>query len=389
MAKGKRRSHKGRSSFEPPKTDQSQKGSKPTGQTEKSEGLETGRTQPYQDNSPEPPLWERFPLMLPLRPYCGNDLQHGVVIRSRIHALKYENIQPNVPWTARWLVFDIDRADAAVAYEAAGYLPPNVIVRNPSNGHAHYLYAINVPVAVRGQARQRPLKYLADVQAGMRRRLGADPNYSGFLCKNPFHARWQTIWLAPQPYTLEELRAELTPEDLRSSSSPYEACGFGRNVTLFDGLRRIAYRLALRCMMTGNAKAGFRSELEHRAFELNAEFPLPLSTAEVRGIVKSIARWTWTQFSPEQFSKLQAARRSSVKVKRQAALERLAASEGVSFASTRDLAERLGCSPRTVRRYRAQSRRRYEARSLARRRPWITQGISRATWYRRRGRRKA
>lgn len=50
--------------------------------------------------------------------------------------------------------------------------------------------------------------------------------------------------------------------------------------------------------------------------------------------------------------------------------------------SAREIAERLGVSPRTVRRYMAQPRADYEAKSLTRAKPWEGLGMSRATWYR-------
>lgn len=46
--------------------------------------------------------------------------------------------------------------------------------------------------------------------------------------------------------------------------------------------------------------------------------------------------------------------------------------------------ERTGLSPRTIRRHIAEDRSEYLARSLERSSPWIAEGISRATWYRRR-----
>lgn len=49
-----------------------------------------------------------------------------------------------------------------------------------------------------------------------------------------------------------------------------------------------------------------------------------------------------------------------------------------------ELAKRLGISVRTVRRHVAQPRAEYEANSAERTRPWETEGVSRATWYRRR-----
>ncbi len=41
-------------------------------------------------------------------------------------------------------------------------------------------------------------------------------------------------------------------------------------------------------------------------------------------------------------------------------------------------------TPRTIRRHVAEPRAEYEARSLSRTAPWRAEGISRATWYRRR-----
>lgn len=50
----------------------------------------------------------------------------------------------------------------------------------------------------------------------------------------------------------------------------------------------------------------------------------------------------------------------------------------------RDFVEQTSRSARTIRRYLAEDRADYLARSLERAAPWITEGISRATWYRRR-----
>ena len=50
------------------------------------------------------------------------------------------------------------------------------------------------------------------------------------------------------------------------------------------------------------------------------------------------------------------------------------------------LAKKLGVSLRQARRLWAEPRSQYEARSLARHKPWAAEGISRATWYRRNAR---
>ena len=53
------------------------------------------------------------------------------------------------------------------------------------------------------------------------------------------------------------------------------------------------------------------------------------------------------------------------------------------------LTDALQRTDRTVRRYWAETRDDYEARSAARQRPWEAAGVSRATWYRRRAKTKA
>jgi predicted transcriptional regulator len=50
--------------------------------------------------------------------------------------------------------------------------------------------------------------------------------------------------------------------------------------------------------------------------------------------------------------------------------------------SAREIAEKLGASARTIRRYMAQPRAEYEGQSLTKAKPWTAFGVSRATWYR-------
>lgn len=47
-----------------------------------------------------------------------------------------------------------------------------------------------------------------------------------------------------------------------------------------------------------------------------------------------------------------------------------------------ELAKKLGCDPRTVRRYMALPREQYLANAISRSKPWEALGMSRATWYR-------
>src|SRR5262245_47272881 len=96
---------------------------------------------PYQINSPRSgtdtphhvPLPKRFPELLPLKPYAADDLQTGLRILTRPHALRRRHIQFNGPSSLRWMLHDIDDGGAYHAHDDA-YLPqPNVIVLNPIN----------------------------------------------------------------------------------------------------------------------------------------------------------------------------------------------------------------------------------------------------------------
>lgn len=50
--------------------------------------------------------------------------------------------------------------------------------------------------------------------------------------------------------------------------------------------------------------------------------------------------------------------------------------------TAKEIAEKVGCSERTVRYWWAMPRAEYEANSITRAAPWEKLGISRATWYR-------
>ena len=130
-------------------------------------------------------MWQRFEYWLPDRPYCTDEPSHGLAIRARRLALRCAFVQLNTPHTYRWLAFDVDRPDAAFAAEEANLAAPNVAGINVVNRHAHLLYALADPVHATAAARRAPLAYLARIERGMGRRLGADPGYTGLIAKNP------------------------------------------------------------------------------------------------------------------------------------------------------------------------------------------------------------
>jgi hypothetical protein len=80
---------------------------------------------------------ERFLEHLPTRPYCTDDLTTGLKIRPKATAARAAYIQPNGPGMLWWLIYDVDREAAALAWEMGDLPPPNHAAINPVNAHAH------------------------------------------------------------------------------------------------------------------------------------------------------------------------------------------------------------------------------------------------------------
>lgn len=237
--------------------------------------------------------------------WCGSsdDPQlWGVKSRPRASALRRAYIDPN-PAAMLWaLVFDIDREQAAVAWEDANLPRPNWITQNRRNGRAHLGYALAAPVSRTLKARATPQRFLARIQHGMTLALDADRAYTHRLTKTPGHERWRTFWEAPEPYTLPELRDYLG-ERLPLRIPRAEAVGEGRNVTLFDRLRFWAYRARLSYTDRDEWERACRAQVEC----LNT-FAAPLAAREAQQVAKSVAKWTWENITHEAFSALQAQR---------------------------------------------------------------------------------
>jgi hypothetical protein len=260
--------------------------------------LRAGRTQ----------LRAVFPDLLPRKPYCADRLADGLLIRDRACALKRRHIQLNHPSTVRWVVHDLDFRGAALAHDEANLPPPNILAINRKNGHAHAAVLLKVPVARHAAARTKPLEYLAAVERGLARRLGADCAYAGLIAKNPLHEFWDVRWLRNQPYSLSELQGWLFKRDMRPYEAPTVMAGLSRNCAVFDRLRQLAYSEVRNAKHAGKNIAVFQAFLECRALELNRAFPTALPLSEVRAIAKSVAHWVWRKFSAEGFRQWQSRR---------------------------------------------------------------------------------
>lgn len=244
-----------------------------------------------------------FASSLPRWLACSDDPQEwGIQRLPRESALKRAYVDPN-PSSLVWaMVFDIDRAGAATAWQDANAPRPNWIAQNPRNSHAHLGYMLAAPVSRTLKARGTPQRFLARIQHGLTGLLDADRAYTHHLTKTPDHPRWRTFWERPDPYELGELRDYLG-ERLPLRIARSEAVGEGRNITLFDTLRFWAYRARLDYT---DRDAWDREVLAH-AEALNV-FTAPLGFNEVRQVAKSVAGWTWKNTTREEFAAIQSAR---------------------------------------------------------------------------------
>jgi hypothetical protein len=291
---------------------------------------------------PRSSLRERFGDYLPLKPYAVDHLPGRLLIQPRASALRRRLIQLNHPSAIQWLVQDLDTDSSYFAHRDSNLPAPNFIAINPDNRHAHAAYLLATPVLRHSAARTAPLQYLAAIERGIARRLSADPRYAGLIAKNPLHPDWRVEWRREEPYSLGELESWLFPRDMAAVASVANAVGLGRNCAIFDGLRTFAYCKVLAFKRQVDLEA-FRRHLEQRAMLINNDFDQPLHFKELRCIARSVARWTWRQFSESGQQTWRSGR------------GRLAA----------------------MRRWRNHL-------SVESAKPWVAERISRATWYRRR-----
>jgi hypothetical protein len=241
-----------------------------------------------------------FAERLPKKPYCTDDFADGLKIRPNTTAIKHRYIQFNPPGILAFMLFDLDMAESAFAFERHDLPQPTFIVINKTNGYCHYIYALLAPV-VFGRGNENPRHYFLDIEYSYRLLLGADPAYSGLLCKNPWHSHWLVVFTPSAVYDLGTL-ADYVVLQKRPKKREQQA-GQGRNVSLFDSLRSWAYRARRHY---GDYRQWLEACLTTCA-EMN-NFNQPLPYPEVRSVAKSVARWTWKNITPQAFSNIQRTR---------------------------------------------------------------------------------
>lgn len=235
---------------------------------------------------------------LPLWPLASDDLRNGIYRMSTPDALRHRFIEANPQSVSNLLVVDIDHQDAVLrALWARQAWLPNAVVENPSNGHAHAVWALKEPVTRTEYAHRKPLAYATAVTEGLRRSVDGDNAYSGLMTKNPRHDAWEALWLTDHLYELAELHQHLESAGFMPPTAWREQrrrnpVGLGRNCTIFETARHWAYREVRKHF--GNPDALHHAITTH-VHQLNAEYTEPLPHNEARDIANSIHRWLTTK----------------------------------------------------------------------------------------------
>ncbi|MGV2897538.1 replication initiation protein [Achromobacter sp. AGC78] len=298
-------------------------------------------------------LLARIEASAPRRPWCGPE-KDRCRVRPLATALTEPYIQLNPPAHVYWLQFDIDKGEASHTWADCNLPPPTYVAVNPSNGHAHYGYALASPVCKTDAGRQKPLAYLAAIEYAYNRKLEADRAFRGPLAKNPLHANWH-LWQPANDvqYELSELaeHVELPRlEEMRADRINPDYAALGRNCWLFEGLRQQAY-LRVKAFWRPAGDELFYEWLLLEAKSLNQTFPVPLGFGEVKSIARSVTRWVWKRFTPSGFRAIQAARGRASGVARRFATQELrqrAAMLTASGLTSRQVAGQLEVNQSTV-----------------------------------------
>ncbi|TDS82349.1 primase-like protein [Nesterenkonia aurantiaca] len=192
------------------------------------------------------------------------------------------------------LVIDIDRPEAVLDIfdTIPAEIRPSWIVETRKGAQAGWMIDA---VDLRSSARERPVAYARAIGAALRAALRGDEAVDPLTpvrVRNPTYARAELRASATPPvYGLRELHqalktADLWPEGMRftgrsATKKAHRAIAAAidtgnRNQTVFDVARHAAY-------------AG--EDFEAVAWETNDAAPEPMKAAEVRGIIRSIARY--------------------------------------------------------------------------------------------------
>ncbi|WP_337819487.1 replication initiation protein [Pseudonocardia sp. Ae707_Ps2] len=235
-------------------------------------------------------IWER--LWTSRYPLAADAFDDGVWRQTRAAAMTRQHVELHPKHVWGLIGVDVDHPDAVLRMVSTvdNHPPPNVIIENPVNGHAHAAWAITTPINLTNYGSRRSVRYGLSIEEALRRAVGGDPHYPARLIKNPFHPRWMTHFIHDNTSTLDRLGGILTPAGHMPGRGWHNQrrrtpVGHSRNETLFHGVRHFAYREMRHHW--GDAD-GYRAAIAREVAIRNADFDTPLGVTELGHISTSI-----------------------------------------------------------------------------------------------------
>ena len=251
--------------------------------------------------------WEEVPLLAELYHNLPTTLRCSTVKNSTLfrkktdRASSYAYVSYNPPNVTRYIVLDLDYSDALFAYYDNNAPLPQFIIKNPENGHCHYVYQLKDPVTFYGKSKSAPIRLLAATEQALTALLNADKGFTGYLAKNALSRRHETYITGQKPYTLSELSQSLDLEHIESPNEPMNDHTYGRNSGTFNTVRKSAYKIAWKLSYTQLYKECLALAEAH-----NTRYDKPMSYNEVKGIAKSIATYCKSPAYMRSLSEIQA-----------------------------------------------------------------------------------
>lgn len=294
---------------------------------------------------------EAFTKNLPPTPYVANVL--GNTFRRPLReAMGFTYIGPNAANETQTIIIDVDRPTAFFDWDDRGAPAPSLIVRNPANGHAHLFYVLRKPVHHNITSKKNPIRFLGAVEASLRDKLDGDIGYNGPLAKNPHNDKWEVYRRAFYLWDLGYLADFLDLKKHGDNRRNLPPVGLGRNCTIFDRLRKFAYR-EIRQPLLDYSTWLWRVQSVARAYN---DFQEPLNISEIQAIGRSVAKWVWANMSPEGFNRWGEKRRNKSVGTRQARSQDRSARVLDLYnrnMTQREIANLMGISTRQVKRFTA------------------------------------
>lgn len=211
----------------------------------------------------------------------------------------------NPPNVTRYIVIDLDYESAIFAYRDNNAPLPQFIIKNPKNGHCHYVYQLKDPVTFYSKSNSAIIRYLTATEQALTALLGGDKGFTGYLAKNALNRAHETYITGAKPYTLGELSAHLDLEKIENPNEPMNADTYGRNTGTFDAVRVQAYKVAGKLNYTQLYNECLMLAEQHNT-RFSGSAKGSMSYNEVKGIATSIAGYCKSKTYIRSLSELQA-----------------------------------------------------------------------------------